>query len=99
MGEAKTKTKANVKRARGRARVEPAPALPASVDVLLNRRQVAFAIGTSLRNLTTLIGTKRFPIADMRHDNGSPRWRTSTVQAWIAGKTGVSDGVGAKAAD
>lgn len=89
---AKTSTKGK----RRTPRTEPAPALPANLDVLLNRRQVAFALGTSLRNLSTLISTQRFPPPEMRHDNGSGRWRTSTVQAWIARKVGVVDGMGAK---
>lgn len=64
----------------------PAP-VPAACNALLSRDQVAAALGgISPRMLSILLSTGEFPQADL-HIGRLPRWKTSTVNAWIEGRS------------
>ena len=62
-------------------RTSPAE-LPPGVNALLSPQQVAAALSKSVREFRRLRTTERFPPPDSP-DGERPRWKTSTVNAWI----------------
>ena len=61
--------------------------LPANFDSLLNKRQVADLLATSVSTIDRMLASSSFPREDRRVGigRGSLRWRRSTVQSWIDG--------------
>lgn len=84
-------TKAKAKKAKGAERPE-ASTLPGALDVLLSRLQCQVALGVSGRYFTQLLSSGDFPPPDTRFGK-FPRWRTSTVNAWIQRRCESGQGV------
>lgn len=57
-------------------------------EQLLGPREVAAAVGVCARTLRNWVRDGRFPKPDLRPSATTPRWKASTVRAWIdaAGK-------------
>lgn len=69
--------------------------IPATVDQLLDRDQVAKSIGVSLRTFTEMRSKGGFPEPDMVIMGcNSPRWRVSTFNRWDAKNKGAAHGMG-----
>lgn len=67
------------------------PVLPTSLDALLSRAQVQAALGgITGRGLSKYIAGGEFPRPDT-YLGKYPRWRTSTVNAWIAARCGKKE--------
>jgi predicted DNA-binding transcriptional regulator AlpA len=60
--------------------------LPSHCPILLSRKQVAAALGASLRTLDVLTSSGRFPPADVRVGD-RPRWTLEAFQGWIDSQT------------
>lgn len=56
--------------------------VPAGVEQLLGRQQLAAALGVSTRQMDKMVGASEFPGPDLRIGS-SPRWRASSVNRWI----------------
>lgn len=64
-------------------KAERPPDGPTAVDCLLTRADVRAALRISERTLSSYLQTGDFPAPDT-HIGRRPRWRTSTLNGWIA---------------
>lgn len=68
----------------GKAKSQPEPsALPPGCEALLSREQVCAALSISERTFRSIRSSGEFPPADFNVAS-LPRWRVSTLNAWIA---------------
>lgn len=59
---------------------------PLEGDKLLAKKPVAAYLAVHGRTLSRMVKDGRFPRPDVQLSPTAPRWRLSTVQAFIAGK-------------
>lgn len=90
----KGKAKGEAPRATRTERVRPAD-LPAGLNALLRRADVAVALGTSLRSFAEMLATGTFPKGTVYPGTGQPRWTVAEVNAWIAENGKPAEGGGA----
>jgi predicted DNA-binding transcriptional regulator AlpA len=58
--------------------------VPAAVDALMNKAQVAAALVISIRKLEQMVSAGDFPRPFPLPGSEMPRWTSSTVNEWIA---------------
>ncbi len=61
--------------------------LPAGCEILLRRSDLAAVLGISIRSLSMMLATGKFPKADLTVGS-SPRWRLATYNGWVQQKAG-----------
>lgn len=95
MSEAKAKSRAkSPRRDVPRERAE----IPANVEALMDRRDVAAALRVSTQTLGRMVAAGEYPAAEfqMRGRSGhSPRWSRATHDAWVRSRCGRAETGGA----